>query len=56
MGKIYLFSLFYFIFYFFSVSVKVLPVTTLLNGVFVQRVFCADFVRFEGVGVMRRFL
>ena len=41
---------------FFSVSVKVLPVTPLLRGVFVHRVFCAYFVRFEGAGVMRRFL
>ena len=40
----------------FSVSVKVLPVTPLLSGVFVHRVFCAYFVRFEGAGVMRRFL
>ena len=39
----------------FSVSVKVLPVTPLLSGVFVHRVFCAYFVRFEGAGVMRRF-
>ena len=37
-------------------SVKVLPVTPLLNGVFVHRVFCAYFVKFEGGGVMRRFL
>ena len=41
---------------FFSVSVKVLPVTPLLSGVFVRRVCCAYFVRFEGAGVMRRFL
>ena len=40
---------------FFSVSGKVLPVTPLLSGVFVHRVFCAYFVRFEGAGVMRRF-
>ena len=39
-----------------SVSVKVLPVTPLLSGVFVHRVFCPYFVSFEGVGVMRRFL
>ena len=39
----------------FSMSVKVLPVTPLLNGVFVHRVFCAYFFRFEGVGVIRRF-
>ena len=42
--------------FFFSVSVKVLPVTPLLSGVFVHRIFCAYFVRFEGVGEMRRFL
>ena len=55
MGNI---SLFYFILFylFFSVSVKVLPVTPLLSGVFVHRVFSAYFVRFEWVGVMRRFL
>ena len=41
---------------FFSVSVKVLHVTPLLSGVFVHRIFCAYFVRFEGVGVMRRFV
>ena len=41
---------------FFSVSRKVLPVTPLLSGVFVHRVFCAYFVRFEAGGVMRRFL
>ena len=35
-------------------SVNVLPVTPLLSGVFVHRVFCAYFVRFEGAGVMRR--
>ena len=46
---------FYFIL-FFSVSVKVLPVTPLLSGVFVHGVFCPYFVRFEGFGVMRRFL
>ena len=37
-------------------SVKDLPVTLLLSGVFVHRVFCAHFVRFEGAGVLRRFL
>ena len=31
------------------------PVTPLLSGVIVHRVFCAYFVRFEGAGVMRRF-
>ena len=40
---------------FFSMSEKVLPVTPLLSGVFVHRVFCAYFVRFEEAGVMRRF-
>ena len=43
-------------FTFFFVSVKVLPVTPLLSGVFVHRVFCAYFVRFEGIGVISRFL
>ena len=43
-------------FLFFSMSVKVLPVSPLLSGVFVHRVFCAYFVMFEGAGVMRRFL
>ena len=32
------------------------PVTSVLSGVFVHKVFCAYFVRFEGVVVMRRFL
>ena len=41
---------------FFSVSGKVLPVTSLLSGVFVHRVFCAYFVRFEGAEVMRSLL
>ena len=41
--------------FFFSVSGKVLPVTPLLSSVFVHRVFSAYFVRFEGVGVLRRF-
>ena len=40
--------------YFFSVSGKVLPVTSLLSSVFVRRVFSAYFVRFEGAGVIRR--
>ena len=40
----------------FSVSGKVLPVTALLSGVFVHRVFCAYFVRFEGAEVMRSLL
>ena len=46
----------FFYFLFFPVSVKVLPVTPLLSGVFVHGVFCGHFVRFEGAGVMRRFL
>ena len=33
-----------------------MPVTLLLSGVFVHRVFCTCCVRFEGAGVMRRFL
>ena len=46
-------SWFFFLFVlFFSVSGKVLPVIPLLSGVFVHRVFCACFVRFEGAGVM----
>ena len=40
---------------FFSVSGKVLPISPLLSGVFVYRVFCAYFVSFEGTGVMYRF-
>ena len=43
----HLFVLFYFIF--FSVLVKVLPVTSLLSGVFVHRAFCAYFLRIERV-------
>ena len=49
------FSFSFLFFFFFSVSGNVLPVTPLLSGVFVHRVFCAYFVRFEGTGVMRRF-
>ena len=41
---------------FFFLSVKVLPVTPLLSGVFVHRVFFACFVRFERAVVMRIFL
>ena len=40
----------FFLFIFFSVSVKVLPVAPLLSCVFVHRVFCTYFVRFEGLG------
>ena len=49
-------SSFFLFFIFFSVSVNVWPGTPLLSGVLVHRVFFAYFVRFEGVGVMRRFL
>ena len=35
--------------FFFSVSVKVLPVTPLLSGVFVHRALCAYFLRIERV-------
>ena len=41
---------------FFSVSVKVLPVTPLLSGIFVHRAFCSYFLRIERVVEMRRFL
>ena len=41
--------------YFFSMWVKVLPVTPQLSAAFVHRVF-AYFVRFEGAAVMRIFL
>ena len=51
----FLFFVFFLFYFIFSVSGKVLPVTPLLSGVFVHRVFCAYFVRFEGAGVMRRF-
>ena len=37
------------VFLFFSVSVKVLPVTPLLSGGFVYRAFCAYFLRIERV-------
>ena len=50
------FYLFYFLFFIFSVSAKVLSVNPMLSGVFVHRVFFAYFVRFEGAGVMLRFL
>ena len=45
-----------FISIFFSVSVKVLPVTPLVSGVFVHRAFCAYFLRIERVVEMHRFL
>ena len=38
-----------FSFFFFSVSVKVLPVTPLVSSVFVHRAFCAYFLRIERV-------
>ena len=38
-----------FFLFFFSVLVKVLPVTSLLSGVFVHRAFCAYFLRIERV-------
>ena len=46
---------FVFFLFFFSVSGKVLPISPLLSGVFVYRVFCAYFVSFVGTGVMCRF-
>ena len=36
-------------FSFLSVSVKVLPVTPLVSGVFVHRAFCAYFLRIERI-------
>ena len=53
-GGICLFYLLFLVF--FSVSVKVLPVTPLVSGVFVHRAFCAYFLRIERVVEMRRFL
>ena len=47
---------FYLFIYLFSMSVKVLPVTPLVGGVFVRRAFCAYFLRIERVVEMRRFL
>ena len=37
-----------FVFFFFSVSGKVSPITPLLSGVFVRRVFRANFGRISG--------
>ena len=51
-----LFILFLLLLLFFSVSVKGLPVTSLVSGVFVHRAFCAYFLRFERVVEMRRFI
>ena len=50
------FSFFFFFLVFFSVSVRVLPVTPLVSGVFVHRAFCAYFLRIERVVELRRFL
>ena len=47
---------FFFFLVFFSVSVKVLPVTPLVSGVFVHRAFCAYFRRIERVVELRKFL
>ena len=44
------------IYFFSSVSVKVLPVTPLVSGIFVHRAFCAYFLRIERVVELRRFL
>ena len=44
-----------FVFFFSSVSVKVLPVTPLVSGG-VHRAFCAYFLRIERVVELRRFL
>ena len=44
------------LFFFSSVSVKVLPVTPLVSGIFVHRAFCAYFPRIERVVELRRFL
>ena len=43
------------LFFLFSVSVKVVPVTSLVSGVFVHRALCAYFLRIERVVEMRRF-
>ena len=44
------------LFFFSSVSVKVLPVTPLVSGIFVHRAFCAYFPRIERVVELRRLL
>ena len=44
------------LFFFSSVSVKVLPVTPLVSGIFVHRAFCAYFLRIKRVVELRRFL
>ena len=51
---LYYFS--FFSFFFFSVSVKVLPVTALVSGVLVHRAICAYLLRIERVVELRRFL
>ena len=55
-GKWVGFVCFLFFRFFFSVSVKVLPVTPLVSGVFVHRAFYAYFLKIERVVEMRRFL
>ena len=55
-GKWVGFVCFIFSLFFFSVSVKVLPVTPLLSVIFVHRAFCSYFFRIERVVEMRRFL
>ena len=46
----------FFCLFVFSLSGKVFPVAPLLSGVFVHRIFCAYFGRFQGVVEMPRFL
>ena len=46
----------FFRFIFIFRTVKVLPVTTPVSGVFAHRAFCAYFLRIERVVEMRRFL
>ena len=59
---LFVFFFLFFLFFLFiiiifsSVSVKVLPVTPLVSGVFVHRAFWAYFLRIERVVEMRRFL
>ena len=47
-GKCVIFLSFLFFFLSFSVSGKVFPITPLLSGVFVRRVFCGYFGRISG--------
>ena len=44
---------FYLFYFFFPVSVKVLPVIPLVSGVLVHRAFCAYFLRIERVVELR---